>query len=149
MCQNGLPIDSGPVDPNNKTTTTTATTTNPPVPTINGNVTENNYTCIRYEFNAQFIVKYQTAKNETKETHIPMPLTVDLTYPNGTCSSLKESFTLTFLSNHSSFKSVTFTFAANEISVFLDSIIVDFKYDNKTFPDINPKQIGKALIIVD
>lgn len=135
------PITTTTVKPTPPTTppTTPAPTPTPEPKFISGNVSEGNYTCLRYEFTVQFSIKFNTTKNETKTATILLPLTSVATSPNGTCSSAKESLSLSYKQDYN----LTLTFAKNENSVYLDSINLFVVYDNKSFPDIETSLIGK------
>lgn len=128
-----------------KTTTTPVPTTTTPGPTppptpkiISGNITEDNHTCIRYEFLVHFNIKYNDTKNATKETVVQLPLNSAVFANSGTCNASKESFSL-------SSKNIIFnlTFGSNENSVYLDSILLTVVYDNQSFPNIDQDLIGK------
>lgn len=130
------------------TTTVKPTTTVAPTPTptpapepkvISGNVTEGNYTCLRYEFTVQFFIKFNTTKNETNTATVPLPLTSVAKFQSGICQSAKESLSLLSAND----LNLTLTFAKNENSVFLDSINLFVVYDNKSFPNIEESLIGK------
>src|SRR5699024_4106329 len=85
--------------------------------------------------------KYKDTKNNTKVANIQLPLDSLQTKPNDTCSSAKESFSL----SSGDSLNFTLTFSKNENSVFLESINLFVKYDNKTFPDINSEYLKSML----
>lgn len=129
-----------------KPTTTTVKPTPTPTPTptpapkfISGNVTEGNYTCLRYEFTVQFFIKFNTTENKTKTATVPLPLTSVAQFPTNTCSSAQESFSLLYGKD----LNLTLTFAKNENSVFLDTINLFVVYNNESFPNIKTDLIGK------
>lgn len=141
------PTTTTTVKPTTTTTAAPKTTTVAPTPKptpapepklIEGNVTEGNYTCMRYEFTVEFFIKFNTTENKTNTAIVPLPLTSLAEFSNGTCSSAKESLSLIYNKD----LNLTLTFAKNDNSVYLDSVSLFVVYDNKSFPNIHTNLIG-------
>ena len=131
----------------NLTTTTTPApiTTLAPVPvptTLEGNITDSNYICLRFEFSVHFIIKYKTIQNKVAEANLTLPLDSKLSYPVGICNSTNEQFNLTGNLANSSII-LQLTFEKNDNLVYLSAVNLTLTYQNQTFPNINSTLISK------
>lgn len=109
---------------------------------IIGNLTENNYTCLRYEFTVHLSVKYQTVDNKTSVVTFVLPSDSKLLNGTNLCSNQTyENFTL-----WSDFANFSLSFKSSEKSVFLDSIEVHLNLTRN--PNLFPNAVNKCKFLL-
>lgn len=133
-------------DPTTTSPSPPPTTIDPPkpVPTIiSGNITDGNFTCLRYEFDAYFSVAYNTT-NKTETVTFSLPKNAKLHYQPGVCGNETESFELTFQKPSGSLE---LFFKRGGSSVFLDTVLLKVTLTPEYFPNLNESLISKFAFV--